>query len=144
MEKNRENLEPGEVLFEVDTTDSLLNDVSPEPENQNISIEKTIDDVISVDSSTEGGQSSECGNNSDFSTADSESENDIRARLRNRNMMRVPDYVDRSSIVTDEPILNLAENMEPLTFQDALHCVDSKKWKAAMDDEIRSLKENST
>ena len=49
-------------------------------------------------------QSSECGNNSDFSTADLESENYIRSRLRNRNIMRVPDYVDRSSIVTDKSI----------------------------------------
>ncbi|GKG53540.1 hypothetical protein Tco_0554940, partial [Tanacetum coccineum] len=36
------------------------------------------------------------------------------------------------------------DTLEPLTYQEAITCEDSSKWKAAMEEEIDSLRKNKT
>lgn len=65
----------------------------------------------------------------------------ISTRLREE--MEAPNYEDVTSSFIDESIY-VAESLEPLTFEQALQCDESKKWMESINDEYKSLLENDT
>lgn len=63
-----------------------------------------------------------------------------RMKLRGKEKIKKPArYLDFA-----ERIALIAENCEPLTYNEALESKEVDKWKAAMDEEMESLKQNET
>lgn len=65
----------------------------------------------------------------------------ISSRLR--DIDPIPNYKDLTSSSLDESLF-AAESLEPLTFEQAVQCCESKYWIEAIDDEFKSLIENDT
>lgn len=96
-----------------------------------------------IGTSVEGGVSSQKGSESESDSEDAPKDlkNYMLARDRTRRSIKPPSRFDDADVAAYGLVMSeLIEENEPLTYGEAIHGKDGKKWGKASDDEIHSLK----
>lgn len=126
---------------EDENTEEEETNTEEESETEYESVEDFIEPIESIDGEmTEQDYENEESNKIEEDTQSDSHEAQGRV-LRDRQTLKSPDrYTDYISIMSNN--LFLTDNSISLTFKEALEHNDADRWKGAMDDELRSLKEN--